>query len=519
MPATRRAQPFAIYAPAVAVLLAGYMFFGRPFAYLHVPGLPVFPGEVVLGIGLVEGLRHVGAVRAVVLRSAPLRCLVALLVLGGVRLVLELDDHGLDAVRDSALVYYALNAVLVGTALRLDASVIRRWLHWYEHALPVFLVWAPVSVLLDQAFGETAPFVPDSVTPITQVKVSDVAAFSAIAISYLWLRPGIKVRVLERYRLAWSGVGLLGLLVAGTQTRGGLLAGGVILGVTFFTVRERARLLSTLGAGFLIVLLLALTFDVRIQLRYRELSVEQIGENLLSLVQPGAVGADEGDALTRNVSWRTDYWQSIIADNLVGDDALVGQGWGQSLATTYDLQSPGGEQDLRNAHNSHLSVLGFLGLPGLLLWLGFWCLLAVEAHRLLTRMRHGSEAPLPWLLGWVWAALVGILFNAVFDPNLEGPQVGIWTWVLAGIATQAVHLPLLAGLDAPVGGDRPSRGPRLAAVLRRRLERLRSSRRSAGPPQDQALVRSAERVHLRGRDERSVAASAGTDAPSSTPYP
>lgn len=424
------------------LLLGGYMFFGRVVAYLHVPGVPVYIGEVVLAVGLVELLAASAAMRHTVLRSGPLRVLAALLVFGLLRLAVDLPSGGLDAARDSAVIYYGLVAVLVATVVRVRVDAAPRWVDLYERALPAYLIWAPISVLLHQRFSPVAPLVPDSLTPVTDVKVADVCAFCAIGIAYLWLRPDLGSTLRRRWAL-WTSLGFVGLLMAGTQTRGGLLAGAVILALTLAAAPDRARIFFTGTTVAVLVLGAAVLLDLRVTVGYREISPSQLVENLASLAGEPE-NAELADSFDQNVTWRTGFWADIIDDNLLGDDAATGQGFGPNLAQRYQLDTRYGEQGLRNAHNSHLSVLARLGVPGLLLWTAFWCALGravLVAHR---RIRSRSRAEDPWLLAWAGAGLTGILLNAVFDPNLEGPQVAFWAWTLAGLLSQAARRPALA---------------------------------------------------------------------------
>lgn len=472
VPPVRQSRPrFRLYGVALGLLLGGYMFFGRPFAYLHVPGIPLYIGEVVLGIGLVQLLGAVGAARRIVLASAPLRVLLVLLVLGAVRLATTFPDAGLEAARDAALLYYALNAVVVATVVRVEPPQLARWLRAYERALPAYLLYAPVSVALHRLYRETVPTVPDSLTPVVDVKPGDVGTFCAIAVAYLWLRSTPATPFLARTRLLWTAVGLAGLLVAGTQSRSGLVSGALILVLALAAARQRGRILVPAVASAAIVLLLAVLLDVRVPLGDRELSPGQLALNVVSVVDDEASGATDAGALTGNVRWRTRYWEDIVNDTLLGDHALAGVGFGTNLAVRYDLQTPGGQQGLRNAHNSHLSLLAWAGAPALALWLLFWGLLAGAATRMAARMRRHAGAPHPWLLAWVAAALGGILCNAVFDPTLEGPQIALWTWTLAGVATQAARFPLIAALgswDAPTSDERPAvRGGAVSAAARR----------------------------------------------------
>ena len=113
---------------------------------------------------------------------------------------------------------------------------------------------------------------------------------------------------------------------------------------------------------------------------------------------------------------------------------LMGQGFGPNLADKYGFQAGGAfaGQELRNAHNSHVTLLARTGLPLTILWSAIWGTLFSLMRTSGRASSHGS----PQLLrAWLAAATAGILLNAVFDPVIEGPQVGIIVWTLAGLAS------------------------------------------------------------------------------------
>lgn len=430
---------------ALAVLLGGYLFFGRPFAYLHVPGIPVYVGEAVLALGILEALPLVRIVPRLVRESIPLRILTALVLLGLTRLVLlDLPTWGLEAARDAALVYYALNVALVGLAIRSDPSVLSRWLYWYERTIPAYLLWAPLSVAVGILFADSAPYVPDSLTPVVQVKPGDVGVFCGMAVAYLWMRPG-RPGILGRMPNLWTTLGLLGLFVAGTQSRSGILAGAFIVLGGMLQAPRRGRIAVTALATLLLVFVTAFALDLRVDLGRRELSADQLITNLGSIAgEPADI--DDTGSLGDNVSWRLNYWTDIVQENF-GDRALTGVGFGINLAERYDLPTDSGPQGLRNAHNSHLSILARLGVPGLALWLAFWVVLVVQMSRTIRRYRRRGAPGSAMILAWMLLTILGILGNAFFDPTLEGPQIALWVWTLVGCTAQARFLTAHAGFD------------------------------------------------------------------------
>src|SRR5438093_11515124 len=89
-PGRRGRRPFRWFTPAFALLLGGYLFFNKTFAYLHVPGTPVFIGELVLVVGIVESIHLRLPWRRLVASSPILEVLFAFMLACSVRLLVDL---------------------------------------------------------------------------------------------------------------------------------------------------------------------------------------------------------------------------------------------------------------------------------------------------------------------------------------------------------------------------------------------------------------------------------------------
>ena len=115
------------YGRLLGPLLAGYLLFDRAFAYLHVPGIPIYVGEMVLAVGLLAALVGTGYFR-IPIRDEPILSLLAAFVLWGlIRFIPGLTAYGMDAVRDAALWYYCLFAFLtVGAIAKVPTTTSRR---------------------------------------------------------------------------------------------------------------------------------------------------------------------------------------------------------------------------------------------------------------------------------------------------------------------------------------------------------------------------------------------------------
>jgi hypothetical protein len=414
------------------------MFFGRPFAYLSLPGVPVYVGDMVLAVGLLEAVRTQSAIRSVVAASRPLKVLLAFMVVCGLRFVVSFPVYGFDAIRDSAIWYYGTYAFLVAAAAMSDPTFTPRLVGWYRRIIPAFFVWAPIAVILSRM--STLGFVPGSATPINAFQPGDIALHAAIAIAFLWLgldrapgqtpwRPSSQLLV---------PFGFLALLAAGSQNRGGLLAGLCVLGVTLCCMpgRGRRRAVASGACSLAVVSLLVLLFDVRIPLKDRDLSLQQVRTNVTSVLQPSSrqVTSDKGN-LQGNVNWRLDYWEAVKKDALSPSYVLNGRGFGPILAYEYGIDAPRPDRGppLRSAHNSHLTVLARTGLPGLALWVLIWLVWIrhIVRHGLPSRRdRWAARARLSALM---LAAVIGYLVNTYFDPSLDGPKGAIWIWSLMGL--------------------------------------------------------------------------------------
>jgi len=113
------------YGWLLGYLLAGYLLFDKAFAYIHLPGTPLYVGEMVLVVGGVGVLAATGYLRAAV--SEPVLALLAALFLWGlIRFLPGLRAYGIDAVRDFALVYYSLFAFFTAAALARSPGILER---------------------------------------------------------------------------------------------------------------------------------------------------------------------------------------------------------------------------------------------------------------------------------------------------------------------------------------------------------------------------------------------------------
>jgi hypothetical protein len=431
-----------LFSIGMGVVLFGYAFLGRAFAYLGFP--PFFVGEIVLATGLLSVL---GRRRAITLRSPALFALVAFMAWGACRTVPYLGTYGMLALRDAVLWGYGVFVLLL-VPLLLGPGRIETVVYWYRRCIPLFLVWAPVVVFLSRRIREYLPVAPDG-SRLTFMKAGDGAVHLAGIAAFLVL--GLDGPTRRRTRPAvppWviTGLWFVGALSVAALNRGGALAllAAMLLLLVLRPVKLLPRFAGVVAVGATLGLVLT-AGDVAVDLGHgRTLSVQQITDNLQSVVDPS-----EAPALSGTREWRLRWWTAIVDYTIRGPYFWTGKGFGVNLAIDDGFQLARGR--LRSPHNGHMSVLARTGVPGAVLWLTLQATLAVLLIRTYVRARRAKDEWWERLSAWVLAYGLAMLVNASFDIYLEGPQGGIWYWSVFALGTAVASV---------YGGSAGERGSR-----------------------------------------------------------
>ena len=440
----RRDHNFVLLGRVMAVILVGYLLFDRAFAWIHIPGTPVFVGEIALGVGLFVIIQtpHLGRL---IRLSRPTQLLLLFMLWGFALAVEGFENWGIDAVRDSALWYYGLFALISSVMLLYKPALWDELVDRATRYMPAFFVIMVFRLAMAQA--SIGPRIPDSRTRLTAHKTADIAVNVAIGLTFLLIVVGPSAS--KELRQKATGLTLLGLLLvlaAGTQSRGGFLAAVLILTVVFFAARHaRGAMLGVLVLAILVAILAA-ALDVKFQMDRRELSVDQVLENFQSVGSE----ARSGSQFDNTTQWRLNLWNLVVEDVFVGERVWTGFGFGENLALRYDYQTPDESVPLRNPHNSHLSVLARMGTVGMALWIAMfatWFGGLVRARRQFRELGEDRRAALSL---WLMLAMTALLVNAFFDPTIEGPYVGIPLWSLFGVGA-------VLGMGARAVGSRHHR--------------------------------------------------------------
>ena len=425
-------RALVVYARLLGPLLLGYLLFDKAFAYIHIPGTPVYVGEMVLVVGAIGALAATVYLRLPVTTEPILALLAAFFLWGLIRVLPGYHTYGILAVRDFALVYYCLFAFFTVAALARSPDMLDRWIRQLGRLVPLLLIWLPVSVLLAPLVGK-APHVPGTAISVLTHKAGNIAIAAFLVLGYLWL---FRERHSARSRAVWSIIALATILLAGTQNRGGLVGvtAGAAVGLLF--IRDRLSLIIRALAILTVGLSLAALLSLHVPAaggQGRTFSASQVVANVASIVGVGGSGgALEGTVQGRDLLW------SLLYHKQVNEGLLIdGFGFGVNLAYLVgDTQVTNGPDPLRSPHNSHLDVLSRMGLVGLSLWIALWLgwyrRLVTGCRRLARQGLHVRRRVAVLCLMMTTAILV----SSYFDPQLEGAQVAalLWTAFAVGVA-------------------------------------------------------------------------------------
>jgi hypothetical protein len=417
--------------------LGGYLFFDRAFAWVHVPGLPLFVGELIIVLGVVAMLSTNLRLGRVVRESGALKALLAYMAWGAFLLIGRITVYGEDAIRDAALWYYGIVAVFVIVLVFSRPSRVGRWLRLYGKAIPFFLIWFPVATVIDALFEDALPTVPDSAIPISAHRTGNMAVMAAAGVGFLWLVDRDSELYSERQRVGLTVLATIVLLFAGMKNRGGFVSAAIALAIAMFFLRRKRSEISMVMVGAVVVLLaVGLLGNVKISLFSddRDVSVEQFLNNLTSVIDQDAGGSRQ----TSTTAWRLQIWGQVLHD-VTTEHPLTGFGPGPDLGERYGITSEA-DVPLRNPHNSHVGVLARSGFVGVGLWAILWLVWIVELLLARNRMMVRGHTVEAGLMVWMVVTVVAILVNAIFDPTLEGPQVAWWMWGILGLGIAIVTL-------------------------------------------------------------------------------
>lgn len=432
-----------VFLGALTVMLIGYAFLSRGFAYVGVA--PLYLGELMLPVALLAMLRGRQAGR-----FQPLHILLlAFMGWGALQTIPYLATYGLDALRDAVTWGYAAYAIAISLVLR--SSHVRFGIDLYRRIIPLFLIWVPLAALLTQVL--VLPTVPGSEVPIVVFKGGDAGVHLAGIAAFILL--GLYANGRDPRWLAEAATWafwLLALGVTGILNRGGLVA-ALMSAATVLYIRAAGRWLAVIFVALVLMVPLIL-IDPRIKLdSAREISVGQMVDNLSSLV-----GQTDDPSLEGTKNFRLQWWSRIVDYTIGGPYFWTGKGYGVNLADDDGFQ-PTADGSLRAPHNAHIEILARSGVPGVAIWIVLNAAYGLSLIRAGARARKRGDMFWVQVLGFAFIYWLAALVNASFDPYLQGPQGGIWFWTMFGVGLAAIRLSVVGAIGAASAELRPVHTP------------------------------------------------------------
>jgi hypothetical protein len=413
----------AAFHSTLVILLTGYAFLGKGFAYFGFP--PLYVGEFCLAISVLAILYSIRQARF----NMPLLFLVLFMVWGALRTVPYIGTYGLLAFRDGVTWEYGLFAVAVG--LSVQREHLDRVVEIYRRGAQLLVWWLPVASILTIVGGHTLPRFPGSPVSFVFIKQGDsgvqLAAIAAFVLVGLF-----SARHTSQLRTLWLWAGWFISAGFTALNRGGMLsiAAAAVCLAFVFSVR---RLLTLAFVGTAItIMLLAVNPEVDFGLA-RKISVGQVVDNFTSLAS-----GDSEFSLQTTKDWRLAWWGKIYGYTVNGPYFWVGKGFGANLATEDGFQIA--DESLRAPHDTHIEILARAGVPGVALWVLFQIAYAIALLRAATKARRINEPIWIMLIGWVFVYWLAALVNASFDVYLGGPQGGIWFWSMVGLGLAVIRM-------------------------------------------------------------------------------
>lgn len=395
----------------------------RSFAYLGLPWINLYVGEIALAMFLMVGPTINRRRWAVwILREQQFRrlkwVLFLFLLYGAFEAVrgIFVGNPSFAAARDTAFNYYPLFLVLGLWAGHTNPGFLRR-------AVRALAIWNACYGIAYVLFLNRLPWsMPGTANAASPVPVFSEPYGSAIAILGLlafesnlqsvWhlLSLNVLVMLWVQVRAEWVGFAM-GLLVFALCTRhvkrlaGALAVVTALLGILYVT---DVRLPSPEGRGGV--------FSVR-DVVARALA--PINNDLASDVAT----ADDSSGYSATASWRLLWWASIWeAVHSNSKTAVFGFGYGYPIGDFNPLIEPG--TFIQTPHNDFFFALGFTGWTGVLIFL--W--VQYELFNLLIRAYRRTKQVFPLIC---WSALIVV---SVFEDFFEAPFGAIPFFLLMGAA-------------------------------------------------------------------------------------
>jgi hypothetical protein len=412
----------------VGIVFVGYVVGNRGFAQLQPANMiPLLPAEAVLLVAFPAlvarmALNQAGGVG----RDALNYSILAWMLLGTLRLPLDIRSFGVIAVRDYAMIYYAAFFFIAQSfGDHVASSALLR-----KSLTVAFVVLMPVVISILVAPDLLIENLTWRGIPIIYHKSDLIATSLAAGFFWLWTRWE------KSHHRIWLIASALSLLLIGgmASPRAGMFAVAVTTVLWLATGRWRmVAFQAGVIASACLVAIASLSFtgrDLHTSIPY------SMYEHAVSIFDPRGTGTyingESGD-LGGNNQFRLIWWRDVIEDTLAANP-VFGLGFGSDLSTRfladYDLLSDEAFAT-RSPHSMIVTVFGRMGFLGIAAWIAVSASMAMMVWRL---MKRGD----PDGMGLASVVLV-VWLSSCFGVVLEGPMGAVVFWIALGLANSVLR--------------------------------------------------------------------------------
>ena len=412
----------------VGFLAFGYIVGNRGFAQLGpTQSVPLYVGEICMVVCLLYAVIQQIIQRGEFLAPFYLsKVLVGYLGFSGIRLAFDFQTYGIDAIRDSAMVYYA---VFFFVAYQFGLHEPSR--RFFEKSMMAGLIFLIPTGLISRFAPEIYDHIAFRGVPLILQKGDLVGIFFCM---------GAIVFACASYHSRWrksmvtlSVVSVMMMLYTGARAGlAGMVLPLIILGV--------ARLQSLLR--YVVIIVAVGVFGTIVYAGVTNSPLANL--ETYNLYEKFLATADvnhtfhyntdgSGDVSADNNQFRLVWWNLIISDTLA-TSPWIGMGFGYDLAEHFQKVYFGElrqDFDVRSPHCYLMTVFARLGVVGLIFVFAIMYYLVRWSYQSALDIRHGHED-----FGRLTACLSALVIfvGACFGVVLEGPMGGILFWSLLGIS-------------------------------------------------------------------------------------
>jgi O-Antigen ligase len=446
VPAVRMPWPIAL----LVVYLMLVTMFGKGPTYLIYP--PVYLGEIVMVASVGWCLFTRGVRRFFLPDETALTLLVlCFFLLGAVIALPGIRQYGMNAIRDSALWYYAIFYFVGMEVARREELAQKIWV-WVAIGWVCAMLWGAPNLLASQIFASRpviGPILPWRGEPLFAHSGYEVAQHVALG-SMIVLNPRLRGKIFKSAMFLLAPFGIFGALMAATEHGRGVRVGlilGILLTLTLYLAPARAPIVSRrFGIGLLCsAMLLGAGFVIAPEFVAKRTNLGRFTGG----------GTDQANTEFRLIWW-AHLFQAVNTDN-----PAFGLGFGETLSIYNPIinRDPAERWPVRSPHNINITVFSRMGYVGSAIWVSILSLGLGGLFRQIWkggwRRQRFSPERREHLAFWL-VMLIATWVNSTFDVLMEGPVLGIWFWFALGFSrrlsrpTGVVHSP---GIPAYGGRD------------------------------------------------------------------